>query len=91
MLLGSSFFFSCGDGALTDPAMVLHILVFRLAWFHPSSRYRVGAVLKENPDVGHQALSLQLERLAVVPLLPLGVTDRSPASESTLDWLTRRD
>ena len=74
-LLGASFFFSRGDGELTNPRLVIPTLAFQLAQFDQTFKTLIGAVLEKKSDLGYLPPSKQLEELIIAPLLPLVTTE----------------
>jgi hypothetical protein len=76
-LLGASFFFSRGDGELTDPSRVMPTLAFQLARFDQIFMHHIAAALGKDPDAGYLTLRQQLQKLIIAPLLPLVDNNRS--------------
>ena len=66
--LGASFFCSRDFEDHSNLQMIFPTLAFQLACRYPAFRKELLQVLKERPDVGHESLCSQMEKLLVGPL-----------------------
>ena len=66
--LGASFFCSRDFEDRSNLQMIFPTLTFQLACQYPHVRQKLLDVLKEHPDVGHDSLCSQMEKLLVGPL-----------------------
>jgi hypothetical protein len=66
--LGASFFCSRDFEDRSNLQMILPTLAFQLACQYPRFRQELLGVLKQRPDVGHESLCSQMEKLLVGPL-----------------------
>ena len=66
-ILGASFFCSRESDKRSDIQLILPTLAFQLAHRYPRFREELVKLLRANPDVGQERLSLQLEKLIVGP------------------------
>jgi len=66
--LGASFFCSRDFKDRSNLQMIFPTLAFQLACRYPAFRKELLQVLKERPDVGHESLCSQMEKLLVGPL-----------------------
>jgi len=66
--LGASFFCSRDFDDRSNLQMIFPTLAFQLACQYPSFREELLRVLKGHPDVGHESLCSQMEKLLVGPL-----------------------
>jgi len=66
--LGASFFCSRDFEDRSNLQMIFPTLAFQLACRYPPFRKELLQVLKERPDVGHESLCSQMEKLLVGPL-----------------------
>ena len=66
--LGASFFCSRNSEGRSNLQMIFPTLAFQLACRYPHFRQMLLEVLKECPDVGHESLCSQMEKLLVGPL-----------------------
>ena len=66
--LGASFFCSRDFEDRSNLQMIFPTLAFQLACRYPPFRKELLQVLKERPDVGHESLCSQMEKLLVSPL-----------------------
>ena len=66
--LGASFFCSRDFEDRNNLQMIFPTLAFQLACQYPPFRKELLCVLKAHPDVGHESLCLQMEKLLVGPL-----------------------
>src|SRR6267378_3337988 len=66
--LGASFFCSRDFADRSNLHAIFPTLAFQLAYRYPLFRNELLQVLKAHPDVGHQSLCLQMEKLIVRPL-----------------------
>ena len=72
--LGASFFCSRDFEDRSNLQMIFPTLAFQLACQYPHFRQKLLEVLKESPDVGHESLCSQMEKLLVGPLTSTGLT-----------------
>ena len=73
-LLGASFFCSRDFGDRSDLHFVFPTLAFQLAHKYPKFRSILIPLLQSNPDVTHESLNNQMEKLVVEPLRSAGVS-----------------
>jgi len=66
--LGASFFCSRDFDDRSNLQSIFPTLAFQLALHYPHFRQELLLVLTANPDVGHEALTSQLEKLLIGPL-----------------------
>ena len=66
--LGASFFCSRDFEDRSNLQMILPTLAFQLAYQYPDFRRELIQVLRTRPDVGHDSLCSQMEKLIVGPL-----------------------
>jgi len=66
--LGASFFCSRDFADRSNLHAIFPTLAFQLAYRYPLFRNKLLQVLKAHPDVGHQSLCSQMEKLIVGPL-----------------------
>jgi len=66
--LGASFFCSRDFKDRGDLHLIFPTLSFQLAHRYPSFRSVLVPLLQSNPDIGHESLHSQMERLIVTPL-----------------------
>jgi len=66
-ILGASFFCSRGSDDRCNVQLIIPTIAFQLAHRYPRFREELVKVLRINPDVGQERLSLQLEKLIVGP------------------------
>jgi len=66
--LGASFFCSRDFANRSNLHAIFPTLAFQLAYRYPLFRNKLLQVLKAHPDVGHQSLCSQMEKLIVGPL-----------------------
>ena len=71
--LGASFFCSRDFEDRSNLQMIFPTLAFQLACQYPAIRKELLEVLKERPDVGHESLCSQMEKLLVCPLRVTGI------------------
>jgi len=71
--LGASFFCSRDFEDRSNLQMIFPTLAFQLACQYPAVRKELLQVLKERPDVGHESLCSQMEKLLVCPLRVTGI------------------
>ena len=72
--LGASFFCSRDFEDRSDLHFIFPTLAFQLAHKHPDFRSHVVSLLRSNPDVVHESLSSQMQKLIVEPLRKTGVS-----------------
>ena len=72
--LGASFFCSRGVEDRSNLHLVFPTLAFQLAQKYPDFRSSLIPVLRSNPDVVHESLLSQMQRLIVEPLRSAGVS-----------------
>ena len=73
-LLGASFFCSRDFTDRSDLRIIFPTLAFQLAHKYPSFRSVLAPLLQSNPDVTHESLYSQMEKLIVEPLRSAGVS-----------------
>ena len=73
-LLGASFFCSRDFGDRSDLRFISPTLAFQLAHKYPTFRSILIPLLQSNPDVVHESLYSQMEKLIVEPLRSVGVS-----------------
>ena len=73
-LLGGSFFCSRDFGNRSDLHLIFPTLAFQLARKYPAFRSILVPLLRSNPDVAHESLYSQMEKLIVEPLRLAGVS-----------------
>ena len=66
--LGASFFCSRDFKDRSDIHLIFPTLSFQLAYRYPSFRSVLVPLLQSDPDVGHESLHSQMERLIITPL-----------------------
>ena len=69
--LGASFFFCSSDASLKnhdDPGTIFPTLAFQLAHKYPDFRSALVPRLRSNPDIAHESLECQAEKLIIEPL-----------------------
>src|ERR1700743_389091 len=71
--LGASFFCSRDFEDRSNLQMIFPTLAFQLACQYPPFRKELLEVLKQRPDVGHESLCSQMEKLLVGPLNATGI------------------
>ena len=69
--LGASFFCSRDFADRSNLHTIFPTLAFQLAYRYPLFRNKLLQVLKAHPDVGHQSLCSQMEKLIIGPLKAL--------------------
>jgi len=67
-LLGASFFCSCDFKDRGDLRLIFPTLSFQLAYRYPNFRSVLIPLLQSEPDIGHESLCSQMEKLIVNPL-----------------------
>lgn len=72
--LGASFFCSRDFSDRTDIHMIFPTIAFHLAYKYPDFRARILKTIKAEPDVGHQSLWNQVQKLVVEPLKRTGLS-----------------
>jgi hypothetical protein len=73
-LLGASFFCSCDFEDRSNLHFIFPTLAFQLAHKYPTFRSILVPLLQSNPDVVHESLCSQMERLIVEPLQSVNVS-----------------
>ena len=73
-MLGASFFCSRDFEDRNSLQMIFPTLAFQLACRYPEFRKELLEILKERPDVGHESLCSQMEKLLVGPLKTTHIT-----------------
>ena len=71
--LGASFFCSRDFEDRSNLQVIFPTLAFQLACQYPQLRKELLGVLKERPNVGHESLCSQMEKLIVGPLKATGI------------------
>ena len=71
--LGASFFCSRDFEDRSNLQMIFPTLAFQLACQYPRFRKELLKILKERPNVGHESLCSQMEKLIVGPLKATGI------------------
>jgi len=66
--LGASFFCSRDFEDRSNLRSIFPTLAFQLAHHHPDFRQKLVPVLATNPEIGHESLTSQLEKLLIGPL-----------------------
>jgi len=66
--LGASFFCSCDFKDHGDLHLIFPTLSFQLAYRYPNFRSALIPLLQSTPDIGHESLCSQMEKLIVTPL-----------------------
>ena len=72
-LLGSSFFCSCDHEDCSNLQFIFPTIAFQLAHKYPTFRSALIPLLQLNPDVVHESLCRQMEKLIVEPLRSVDV------------------
>ena len=67
--LGASFFCSRGVDDRSNLQLIFPTLAFQLAQRYPSFRSPLIRLLRSNPDIAHETLRAQIQRLIIQPLL----------------------
>ena len=73
-LLGASFFCSRDFKDRSDLRLIFPTLSFQLAYRYPDFRSVLVPLLQSNPDIGHESLCNQMEKLIVAPLKEKGIS-----------------
>ncbi|KAJ7613097.1 hypothetical protein FB45DRAFT_1009100 [Roridomyces roridus] len=69
--LGAFVFFNRDVEERTNPSAMIHTMAHRLARFSPDIRHEIAQVFEEDPDIIHQSLRVQFDRLLLKPFLAL--------------------
>ena len=72
--LGASFFCSRGVEDRSDLQLIFPTLAFQLAQMYPHFRSSLIPFLQSNPDIVHESLQDQMQRLLIQPLLSAGIS-----------------
>ena len=72
--LGASFFCSRDFEDRSDLHFIFPTIAFQLAHKYPDFRSHLVSLLKSNPDVAHESLHSQMQKLIVEPLAKTGVS-----------------
>ena len=72
--LGASFFCSRGVEDRSDLQLIFPTLAFQLAQIYPYFRTSLIPLLQSNPDVIHESLQDQMQRLLIQPLLSADIS-----------------
>ena len=72
--LGASFFCSRGVGDRSNLQLIFPTLAFQLAQQYPRFRSSLIPLLQSNPDIVHESLQDQMEKLLVKPLQSAGIS-----------------
>ena len=72
--LGASFFCSRGVEDRSDLQLIFPTLAFQLAQMYPHFRTSLIPLLQSNPDVVHESLQDQMQRLLIQPLLSADIS-----------------
>ncbi|KAF9464274.1 hypothetical protein BDZ94DRAFT_505554 [Collybia nuda] len=73
-LLGASFYCSRDVPYRREARFIFPTLAFQLAYAYPNFRSHLARVLAANPDVGHESLFNQLNKLLIEPLCGTGLS-----------------
>ena len=72
--LGASFFCSRGVEDRSDLQLIFPTLAFQLAQMYPDFRTSLIPLLQSNPDIVHESLQDQMQRLLIQPLLSADIS-----------------
>ena len=72
--LGASFFCSRDFEDRSNLHFIFPTLAFQLAYRYPEFRPHLVSLLKSNPDVAHESLYSQMQKLIVEPLQEIGIS-----------------
>ena len=72
--LGASFFCSHDSKDRSNLHLIFPTLSFQLAYQYPKFRSILIPLLQSEPDIGHESLCSQMEKLVVIPLKEAGIS-----------------